>query len=82
MSSVIDQDEFGHEAIVWWGEGEIIGNYVEMSIREFEGVYKWFVKVRDSWGAFMAQTGLASTLDEAVLEAQGCIMCILEVDPD
>lgn len=63
---MIDQDTITFEPIVWFSEGEVVGNWVTLSIRAYDGpVYHWFAKVETTLGYNLAQAGVAGELEEA-----------------
>ncbi|MCP4573265.1 MAG: hypothetical protein GY838_13000 [bacterium] len=63
--SCIDQDDLGIEPLVWWGSGEVVGNWVDVTIRRVGEIYKWFARVQDPGGFTAAETGLEMDLDLA-----------------
>jgi hypothetical protein len=77
--NTIDQDELDIKPLVWWGTGEVVGNLVDVTIRNAGEIYKWFVRVQDSGGYTDAETGLAMTLDDAAAHAAASAMKLLLV---
>lgn len=75
----IDQDSLGVEPLVWWGSGEVVGNWVDISIRKFDEVYKWFVRVKDPAGWCDAKAGLSMTFDDAMDAVSSTTMELLLV---
>lgn len=78
----LDQDNFVVSPIVWYGDGEVIGNWVVVTIRDFEGLFKWFARVEDTMGYRSAKTGIESSFEDAYRSAIRAVGELLEVEDE
>ena len=76
----IDQDGIIFTPIVWFSEGEIVGNMIHCSIREQANnlVYSWVVTVETSLGDTVGQSGIAPSLEIAKTEIVKSVCTILD----
>jgi len=79
---ILDQDDFIVRAIVWYGSGEVVGNWVTVTVREYDGIFSWFAKVEDTMGHRLAAVGLANSFDEAHGAIMRAVCKMLEVEDE
>jgi hypothetical protein len=79
---ILDQDDFVVSPIVWYGSGEVVGNWVVVTIRDFEGLFNWFARVEDTMGYRVAKTGLKLSYEEAFGSAMHAVCEMLEVEDE
>ena len=74
----IDQDGFVFSPLVLWTEGEVMGNYVSMSVRACDGFCVWMVRVETTLDELVAESGVTTTLKEAQEEAGKFACAVLD----
>ena len=74
----IDQDGLDLNPIVWYDSGEIVGNYVQISIREQNPyTYTWFVHISTTLDKELSQTGIAPSFHEARVAINNSVVAFL-----
>lgn len=76
----LDYDGITFDPIVWFSEGEIVGNMIHCSIREQAKnlVYSWIVTVETSLEDTVGSSGIAPSLEIAKKEIIRSVCTILD----
>lgn len=79
---ILDQDEFALRSIVWYGAGEVVGNRVTVSIRDFDGAFMWFIRVESALGHTMVGAGVEGSFDASAAAIVRTVRAMLEADAE